>query len=176
MPNMKQFRKDNLKKDILSGIIVAFVSIPIAMGYAQVAGLPPVYGLYCSIFPILAYSLLTSSPQFVFGVDATPAALVGSALAGMGITPESLESLQIVPVITITTAVWLLLFYFIKAGKIVNYISTPVMGGFISGISCTIILMVVPKLFGGTVGTGELFVLVKHILDEMVHFNFLSFF
>jgi len=175
MPNMKQFRKDNLKKDILSGIIVAFVSIPIAMGYAQVAGLPPVYGLYCSIFPILAYSLLTSSPQFVFGVDATPAALVGSALAGMGIIPESLESLQIVPVITMTTAVWLLLFYFIKAGKIVNYISTPVMGGFISGISCTIILMIVPKLFGGTVGTGELFVLVKHILDEMVHFNFLSF-
>ena len=171
---MKQFRKDNLKRDIISGIIVALVSIPIAMGYAQVVGLPPVYGLYCSIFPILAYSLLTSSPQFVFGVDATPAALVGGTLASLGIIPESLEAMQIVPVITMVTAVWLLIFYFVKAGKIVNYISAPVMGGFISGIGCTIILMLIPKLFGGTVGTGELFVLIRHIFDERVHFNFLS--
>ena len=171
---IKQFRKDNLKKDIIAGIVVALVSIPIAMGYAQVAGLPPVYGLYGSIFPILVYCLLTSSPQFVFGVDATPAVLVGGALAGMGIVPESQEALRVVPVITIVTAVWLLIFYFVKAGKIVNYISTPVMGGFISGIGCTIILMIVPKLFGGTVGTGELFTLIGHILDEMAHFNLLS--
>lgn len=171
---MKQFRKDNLKKDIISGIIVALVSIPIAMGYAQIAGLPPVYGLYCSILPILAYCLLTSSSQFVFGVDATPAVLVGGALASLGIVPESPEAMKIVPVLTMVTAVWLLIFYFLKAGKLVNYISTPVMGGFISGIGCTIILMIVPKLFGGTVGTGELFVLVGHIVGEMVHFNLLS--
>ena len=171
---MKQFRKDNIKKDLISGIIVALVSIPIAMGYAQVAGLPPVYGLYCSIFPILVYSLFTSSPQFVFGVDATPAALVGGALATLGIIPESFESMQIVPVITLVTSAWLLIFYFIKAGKIVNYISKPVMGGFISGVGCTIILMIVPKLYGGAVGTGEIFVLIGHIVDEMVHFNLLS--
>jgi len=171
---MVQFRKDNLRKDIMAGIVVALVSIPISMGYAQVAGLSPVYGLYGSVFPILVYCLLTSSPQFVFGVDATPAVLVGGALTSMGIIPESSEALQVVPVITMVTAVWLLVFYFVKAGKIVNYISTPVMGGFISGIGCTIILMIVPKLFGGTVGTGELFALLKHISDEMVHFNFLS--
>ena len=171
---MVQFRKDNLRKDIMAGIVVALVSIPISMGYAQVAGLSPVYGLYGSVFPILVYCLLTSSPQFVFGVDATPAVLVGGALTSMGIIPESSEALQVVPVITMVTAVWLLVFYFAKAGKIVNYISTPVMGGFISGIGCTIILMIVPKLFGGTVGTGELFALLKHISDEMVHFNFLS--
>jgi len=94
---MKHFRKDNLKKDIISGIIVALVSIPISMGYAQVAGLPPVYGLYCSVFPILAYCLITSSPQFVFGVDATPAAMVGGALASMGIAAESAEAMKLVP-------------------------------------------------------------------------------
>lgn len=172
---IKQFRKDNLRKDIVAGIVVALVSIPISMGYAQVAGLPPVYGLYGSVFPILVYCLLTSSPQFVFGVDATPAVLVGGALAGLGIIPEYPEALRVVPVITVITTLWLLIFYFIKAGKIVNYISTPVMGGFISGIGCTIILMIVPKLFGGTVGTGEFFSLLGHIVDELAHFNLLSF-
>ena len=107
---MKQFRKDNVAKDILSGIIVALVSIPIAIGYAQVAGLPVVYGLYGSIFPIFVYSLLTSSPQFVFGVDATPAALVGGALANFGIVAGTQEAMEIVPIITLVTACWLLLF------------------------------------------------------------------
>ncbi|MBQ3163118.1 MAG: SulP family inorganic anion transporter [Lachnospiraceae bacterium] len=171
---MKQFRKDNLAKDILSGIIVALVSIPISMGYAQVAGLPVTYGLYGSIFPILIYSLFTSSPQFVFGVDATPAALVGGALASLGITAGTPEAMEIVPIITLVTACWLLVFYFIKAGRLVNYISTPVMGGFISGIGCTIILMQVPKLFGGSPGTGELFILLINIWEQLAKFNLVS--
>ncbi len=171
---MKQFRKDNLLKDILSGIIVALVSIPISMGYAQVAGLPVVYGLYGSIFPILVYSLITSSPQFVFGVDATPAALVGGALAGFGITAGTQEAMELVPVITMVTSLWLLIFYVVRAGRLVNYISTAVMGGFISGIGCTIILMQVSKLFGGSAGTGELLTLVVHIAGQLENFNPLS--
>ncbi len=171
---MRHFRRENLTKDIISGIIVALVSIPISMGYAQVAGLPVVYGLYGSVFPILIYGLLTTSQQFVFGVDATPAALVGGTLASLGIATGSPEAIAIVPVITFVTAVWLLIFWLIKAGKIVNYISTPVMGGFISGIGCTIILMQVSKLFGGAAGTGELFQLLFHIYGQLEKFNWLS--
>ncbi|MCH5344335.1 MAG: STAS domain-containing protein [Acetatifactor sp.] len=171
---MKHYKKEYLKKDILSGIVVALVSIPISMGYAQIAGLPVVYGLYGSVFPILVYALFTTSPQFVFGVDATPAALVGGALAGLEIASGSGEAIAIVPVITMVTACWLFLLYLIKAGKLVNYISKPVMGGFISGIACTIILMQVPKLFGGNAGTGELFVLLYHIWQELPAFNLLS--
>lgn len=168
---MKNYKKEYIKKDILSGIVVALVSIPISMGYAQVAGLPVVYGLYGSVFPIMVYALITSSAQFVFGVDATPAALVGGMLADMGIISGSNEAMEVVPLITLITAGWLLLFYFFKAGKLVNYISKPVMGGFISGIGCTIILMQLPKLFGGNAGTGELFVLLRNIFNEFSSFN-----
>ena len=169
-----QMRKDNLIKDIIAGIIVALVSIPISMGYAQVAGLPAVYGLYGSIFPILVYGFLASSPQAIIGVDATPAALVGGALAGFGIVAGSEEAMAIVPVITLVTAVWLLIFYFIKAGRLVNFISKPVMGGFISGIGVTIILMQLPKLFGGSAGTGELLALILNISKQLEDFNGLS--
>ena len=170
----QNYKTKTLKKDILSGIIVALVSIPISMGYAQVAGLPVEYGLYGSLLPILVFSLITSSPQFVFGVDATPAALVGATLASLGIVTGSGEAIRLVPVITLVTAGWLLLFYIVRAGKLVSYISTPVMGGFISGIGCTIILMQVAKLFGGSAGTGELFVLIAHILNQLQYFNLLS--
>ncbi len=162
------------KNDIIAGIIVALVSIPISMGYAQIAGLPAAYGLYGSLLPVLVYALTTSSPQFVFGVDATPAVLVGGTLATLGITTGSDEAMRLVPVITLVVAAWLLVFSLIKAGRIVNYISTPVMGGFISGIGITIILMQVPKLFGGAAGTGELIALLLHIADQLQYFNVLS--
>lgn len=66
---MKKFKNATMN-DIFAGIIVAFISIPISMGYAQVAGLPMVYGLYGSLVPILVFSFFTTSHDFVFGVDA----------------------------------------------------------------------------------------------------------
>ena len=81
----------------------------------------------------------------------------------MNIQSGSKEALAVVPVITFFVALWLFAFYLMHAGKLVNYISAPVMGGFITGICSTIILMQVPKLMGGTAGTGELLELLEHI-------------
>ena len=161
-------------KDVIAGMIIMAVSIPISMGYAQIAGLPAVYGLYGSVFPIILFAVFSTSPQFIFGVDAAPAALIGSALLGMGIESGSKEALEVVPVLTFFVAVWLFAFYLMHAGKLVNYISAPVMGGFISGICMTIILMQVPKLLGGTAGTGELPELLEHILETAGRINFPS--
>ena len=173
-PTLKNYKKEYLKKDIFSGIIMAAVSIPISMGYAQIAGLPAVYGLYGSVFPILFFALFSTSKQFIFGVDAAPAAIVGAALVSLGIESGSKEAMQYVPVIALLTGLWLLLFYFLKAGRIVDFISTPVMGGFISGIALTIILMQIPKILGGKAGSGELPELAHHIFETCKEINWLS--
>ena len=161
---LKEISPRDIPKDIITGIIIAFVSIPISMGYAQVSGISPVYGLYGSVFPILIYGLLSTSKQFIFGVDAAPAALAGAYIISAGAELGSERAEELIPVISFFTAVWLFLLYLLKAGKTVRYISTPVMGGFISGISTTIILMQIPKLLGGTSGRGELFELAEHII------------
>ncbi|HCW54347.1 MAG TPA: sulfate transporter [Clostridium sp.] len=163
-----------LGRDIFVGIMIAAISIPISMGYAQIAGLPAVYGLYGSVLPILAFALISSSPQFIFGVDAAPAALIGGVLISMGVTFGSTEAIGIVPVFTVYTAIWLILFYIFKAGRLVNYISTPVMAGFITGIGTTIILMQIPKLMGAQSGSGELIELVEHLVESLFHINYLS--
>lgn len=170
-PTIRKYNKENLVHDVITGLIIMAVSIPISMGYAQIAGLPAVYGLYGSVFPILLFALFSTSPQFVFGVDAAPAALVGSALLGMNIEGGSKEALAVVPVLTFFVAVWLLAFYLMHAGKLVNYISEPVMGGFITGICTTIILMQVPKLMGGSAGTGEFLELAEHIIKVARQIN-----
>jgi len=162
-------------RDVFAGIVVALVSIPISMGYAQIAGLPPVYGLYGSLLPILFFGLLTTSRQFIVGVDAMPAAMTGSLLAQMGIASESREAMIVVPTLTIFTALWFFVLYLLKAGRIVKFVSVPVMGGFISGVGMTIVLMQVPKLFGGTAGTGEVIVLIKNAWEQKGSFHPLSF-
>ena len=60
-PTLKNYKKEYLPKDLFSGIIIAAVSIPISMGYAQIAGLPAVYGLYGSLLPILFFALFSTS-------------------------------------------------------------------------------------------------------------------
>lgn len=176
LTGLRHTEKKNLKNDILSGVIIGLVSIPISMGYAQIAGLPAIYGLYGSVLPVLIFALFTSSPQFIFGVDAAPAALIGGVIASLGITAESAQAIRVVPLLTFYVSIWLMLFYIFKADRLTEYVSMPVMGGFISGICSTIILMQVPKLFGGTAGTGELHELVIHIVEQARQdFNTASF-
>lgn len=164
LTTLQGYKKENLPKDLLSGVVIAAVSIPISMGYAQIAGLPAVYGLYGSVLPVLLFALFSTSPQFIFGVDAAPAAMVGAVLSSLGVALGSGEAVALVPVLTFYTALWLLLFAALRAGKVLNFISTPVMGGFISGICCTIILLQNPEAPRWHGGTGELPELTRHLI------------
>lgn len=173
-PTFRNYKKNYLGKDVFSGLIIAAVSIPISMGYAQIAGLPAAYGLYGSVLPVLVFALFSTSRQFIFGVDAAPAAIVGAALSTMGIAYESSAAMQYVPMIAFAAGLWLFLFYLLHADRIVDFISTPVMGGFISGIAVTIILMQIPKILGGKAGTGELPELLRHLAETAMHVNGVS--
>ncbi len=162
-------------RDSVIGVLIALVSIPISMGYAEVSGLPAVYGLYGSFLPILFYGFFTTSKRFVLGVDAAPAALTGALLVSLGITFGSKEAISLVPLITLLTSFWLFLFFILGFERFLKFISQSVMEGFITGIGLTIILMQAPKLFGGTAGTGEVIELILHIWKELCSvFNFTS--
>lgn len=174
LSTLRNYDKNYLKQDIFSGIIIAAVSIPISMGYAQISGLPAVYGLYGSVLPILLFAIFSTSRQFIFGVDAAPAALAGSALLTLGITPGSREALNYISALALFTGLWLLFFYFIRADRMVGFISTPVMGGFISGIALTIILMQTPKLMGSSAGSGEIIELAEYIYSAARNVHWLS--
>ena len=110
LKTMSGYRREWLRGDLLSGIVIAAVSIPISMGYAQIAGLPAVYGLYGSVLPIFLFAMLSTSPLFIFGVDAAPAAMVGAVLLSLGVAPGSAEAMQLVPALAFYTGLWLLLF------------------------------------------------------------------
>ncbi len=171
---LKNYKIKYLPKDLLSGIVICLMTIPISMGYSEVAGLPAVYGLYGSLLPVLVFAILSTSRQFILGVDAAPAAICGSMLTTMGVTAGSEEALRIVPVVAFVTGVFLLLFYIFRAERVLKFISTPVMGGFISGIAVTVIMMQLPKLMGHSAGHGEIVELTKHLIEGMSDINYPS--
>ena len=96
LKTLSGYQRRYLRQDLLSGLVIAAVSIPISMGYAQIAGLPAAYGLYGSVLPVLFFALFSTSPQFIFGVDAAPAAMVGSMVAGLGIPLGSEDAIAMV--------------------------------------------------------------------------------
>lgn len=161
---LRHYKSAWLAKDVLAGIMVATITVPIAMGYAEVAGLPPIYGLYSSIFPVIAYALFSSSKQLIFGIDAATSAVTGSAISILILTTGE-NPLVIAPVLSLFVALFLFFFAFFKFGRFANYLSEPVMNGFISGMAIAIIIGQLPKLAGlESAGTNFL----KNILI-MVH-------
>lgn len=147
-PSLKNYKKEYWSKDIVAGIVVASLTIPVAMGYAEVAGLPPIFGLYAAIFPIIAYAMFSSSPQLNLGANASSSAITASALASMGIALSSNQVLYIVPVLSFFCAIFLLLFAIANLGKFTKFISMPVMSGFITGVALSILFGQIPKMMG----------------------------
>ncbi len=81
---LRGYRRDWLRGDLLAGVTVAALIVPLSIGYAQVAGLPPEAGLYASLVPLVAYAVFGSARRLIIGPDAATAALVAAAIVPHG--------------------------------------------------------------------------------------------
>lgn len=171
--SLKGYKKEFLRNDVISGVVVAALTIPVSMGYAQVAGLSPIYGLYASFLPVLAYIIFASSPQLIYGIDAT-ATVTGSILVAAGVAAGSAEALIFAPLLAFFTGVFMLIFAALRLGRFASYISTPVMSGFISGISISIIVGQIPKIMGVAGGGSDFFANISAIFSQLSSINWIS--
>ena len=134
--------------DGIAGLTAAAVVLPKAMAYATVAGLPVAVGLYTAFVPMLIYALLGSSRVLSVSSTATLAILVGAQLGA--VVPDGDAARLAVATATLSALVGLLLLLarLLRLGFVANFISTPVLTGFKTGIGLVIVLDQVPKLIG----------------------------
>lgn len=134
--------------DLTAGLTAAAVVLPKAMAYATVAGLPVAVGLYTAFVPMLIYALLGSSRVLSVSSTATLAILVGAQLGA--VVPDGDPARLAVATATLGALVGLLLIAarLLRLGFVANFISTPVLTGFKTGIGLVIVLDQVPKLLG----------------------------
>src|ERR1700733_10354260 len=83
MGGLLPVHRSHITADVVAGITLAAVSIPVALGYAKIAGMPVVTGLYTLLFPMAVFAILGSSRHLVVGADSATAAILAAALAGL---------------------------------------------------------------------------------------------
>lgn len=150
----KNFKTANIRTDFISGLTVALVLIPQSMAYAQLAGLPPYYGLYAAFLPPIVASLFGSSNQLATG----PVAVV-SLMTAAAIEPLATAGKPEYVAYAILLALLVGLFQFalgaLRLGLIVNFLSHPVVNGFTNAAAIIIATSQLSKVFGVNVDSGE---------------------
>lgn len=123
--------------DLIAGVTVAIVLIPQGIAYALIAGLPPIYGLYCALVPQVIYAIFGSSRQVAIGSVAMDSLIVATGVSTLALTgSDSYISIAILLALVVGT-IQLLLGIF-RLGFVVNFLSRPVITGFTSAVALTI--------------------------------------
>ena len=137
----------SLKMDILAGLTVALVLIPQSMAYAELAGLPPYYGLYASFLPPMIAAVFGSSRQLATGPVAVVSLLTATILEPLA-TAGSQQYISYAILLALLVGAFQFSLGVLKLGLVVNFISHPVVNGFTNAAALIIATSQLPKLFG----------------------------
>ena len=164
LETLSRYDRSWLPNDLGAGLSVAAIALPVGIAYASLAGVPPVVGMYSAIFPLLAYALFGSSRQLMIGPDAATCIMVAASLGPLsGGDPE--RYLALLLVLTLMTGVLYVVAGFGRLGFIANFLSQPILTGYLNGIALIIIAGQLSKLLGYSSEAGDFF----PKLIELVH-------
>jgi sulfate permease, SulP family len=135
--------------EIIAGITLACLAIPEVMGYANIAGMPPITGLYTIVLPVIAFAILGSSRHLVVGADSASAAIMAAGLAGMAAV-ASPQWVALAGMTALMAGALLLIARIAKLGFIADFLSRTVLIGFLTGVGIQVACGQFPGLFGLT--------------------------
>lgn len=144
----------NLATELTAGVTLLAIAIPLNIGYAQIAGLPPTAGLYALIVPTIIYALVVSSRQLVASPDAAAAALVASSIGGLAAAGSANYATLALAQAIICGGMFVLLAVF-KLGFLANFLSKPILVGFVGGLALDIMVSQVAKMLGVSIDSGK---------------------
>lgn len=164
--SLSGYQKSWLRYDLLAGVSVAAVAVPVAIAYSQLAGVPPVYGLYASLLPLVAYAFLGSSRQLIVAPDAATCAIIAAVVAPLaGQDPSRYVSLT--AALAVITGVLCIGAGLARLGFLANFLARPILTGYINGIAISIIAGQLGTLFGFRVEPAGVFRLLWRFFSKL---------
>ncbi|MDZ7612377.1 MAG: sulfate permease [Flavobacteriaceae bacterium] len=148
------YQKGWLKPDIFAGLTVGVMIVPQGIAYAMIAGLPPIYGLYTALVPLLVYAVLGTSRQLSVGPVAMDSLIVASGISTLA-TVGSEHFVVLAITLAFFVGLFQILFGLFRLGFLVNFLSRPVISGFTSGSAIIIAFNQLGNLFGIPLGQGN---------------------
>ena len=141
------FSADSIKGDLIAGITVSLVAIPQALAYAQLAGVPAYYGLYASLIPTIIGALFGSSRQLSTGPVAMTSLLTAASIAPLAAHGTELFYAYVI-LLALVSGLFQIAFGLLRMGVLLNFLSHPVLMGFINAAALIISLSQLPTLLG----------------------------
>jgi len=146
---ISSYRREWLVKDIVAGIVLSTLLVPQGMAYAELAGLPPITGLYTSILCLLGYAVFGPSRILVLGPDSSLGPMIAATILPLaGADGDPKRAVALASMLAIMVAAIMILGAVAKLGFIADLISKPTMIGYMNGLALTILVGQLPKLFG----------------------------
>jgi high affinity sulfate transporter 1 len=166
LPALLSHNRADFPHDFVAGLSVACVALPVGVAYAQLAGFGPEVGLYSSILPLVVYALLGTSRQLILGPDSATCALVAACVAPLAAgNGELYASLSVA--LCFLTGVFCIGASFLRLGALADFLSKPILVGFLNGIALSIFLGQLGKLFGFPIDGGGIVPRLLEFSDKL---------
>ncbi|MEJ0096231.1 MAG: SulP family inorganic anion transporter [Methylocella sp.] len=157
----------------MAGLAVAAVAIPSAIAYPAIAGLPPQVGVYSSILPLLGYALLGPSRQLIVGPDAATMTVLAAALADVSANAPD-DRVAAAAAVALAVGVFCFFASWLHLGVVAAFLSKPILVGFISGVSISILVGQIGRLTGLRIESEGLVAPVVELFQKAGSINWLS--
>ena len=153
---LRRYQGSWLGRDIVAGIVLATMLVPVGIAYAVASGVPGIYGLYATIVPLLAYALFGPSRILVLGPDSSLAAVILGVVAPLS-GGDPVRAVALAGMMAIVSGIVCILAGVARLGFITELLSKPIRYGYMNGIALTVLISQMPKLFGFSIeGDGPL--------------------
>jgi high affinity sulfate transporter 1 len=136
-----------LPHDLVAGLVLATMLVPVGIAYAVASGLPGIYGLYATIIPLLIYALFGPSRILVLGPDSALAAVILSVVLPLS-GGDPLRAVTLAGMLAVVSGTVLILMGVARLGFVTELISKPIRYGYMNGIALTVLISQLPALFG----------------------------
>ena len=149
---LRSYRRSWLPKDLVAGLILTALLVPQGMAYAELAGLPPITGLYTSILCLVGYALFGPSKILVLGPDSSLGPMIAATILPLaGANRDPARAVALASVLALLVGAMTVLAGVARLGFVADLLSKPTMIGYMNGLAATIVVGQLPKLFGFSV-------------------------
>ena len=169
----RQYNRETFANDAVAALIVTLMLIPQSLAYALLAGLPPEVGLYASVAPLLLYAVLGSSRVLAVGPVAVVSLMTAAAVSEHAVT-GSHAYWQVAITLAFLSGSMLLLMGLLRLGFLANFLSHPVISGFISASGLLIALSQMKTIMGVTADGHHFFDLLLALMNQASHLHLLT--
>src|SRR5436190_19904686 len=150
LATLRDYKLGWLRHDLMAGLVLTTMLVPVGIAYAVASGLPGINGLYATIIPLLAYALFGPSRILVLGPDSALAAVILAVVLPLT-GDDSQRAVPLGGMMAIVSGVVCVAAGLSRLGFITELLSKPIRYGYMNGIALTVILSQIPKLFGFSV-------------------------